>query len=89
MTLKAIELQVALPRTFEAGKMTEQAQQLGQSVNHAASLGMEKKTYKERHTVNRMKGKAPLSRSGKYPRYEEGKREGHHPFKGKAIDYSG
>ncbi|MHC8521813.1 hypothetical protein ACPJHQ_11705 [Rossellomorea sp. H39__3] len=42
MTLKAIELQVALPRTFEAGKVTEQAQQLGQSINHGASLGMQK-----------------------------------------------
>ncbi|MGX1264619.1 SLT domain-containing protein [Rossellomorea marisflavi] len=89
MTLKAIELQVALPRTFEAGKATEQAQQLGQAVNHAASLGMQKETYKQRHTVNRMKGKAPLARSGKDPRYEDGKREEHHPFKGKAIDYSG
>ncbi|KML06466.1 hypothetical protein [Rossellomorea marisflavi] len=89
MTLKAIELQVAIPRTFEAGKVTEQAQQLGQSINHGASLGMQKETYKQRHTVNRTKGKAILARSGKDPLSDDGKREGHHPFKGKAIDYSG
>ena len=42
MSLKTIELQVALPRTFEAGKLSEQIQQRGQHANDLASIEVRK-----------------------------------------------
>ena len=52
MSLKLIELQVALPRTMEAGKITEQLQQRGQIMSEQAKEESKDKTEIERKRVN-------------------------------------
>ena len=57
MSLKTIELQVALPRTFEAGKLSEQITQRSQLANDYASLEMERKREHEKNSVKEMEQK--------------------------------
>ena len=42
MSLKAIELQIAIPKTFEAGKVAEQKQQQSQVAQDGVNMQMEK-----------------------------------------------
>lgn len=103
MSLKLIEMQVALPRTFEAGKVTEQLQQRGQVGFDQAANAMEKKRKQDRQSVNKMeqKEKSRLkdnARGGvdqladgqlKDRMNEEASVKEEHPYKGNSIDYNG
>ncbi|WP_064093688.1 hypothetical protein [Rossellomorea aquimaris] len=102
MSLKAIEMQVALPRTFEAGKAAQQNQEQNQLLQSAVALEMEKELKKKRQSVKQAdaKGDATLHQekskqkhsSEKSPRSDSQaqlKPGNPHPFKGKSIDYSG
>ncbi|HEY4553719.1 MAG TPA: hypothetical protein VIG80_11030 [Bacillaceae bacterium] len=101
MSLKTIELQVALPRTVDAGKMAEQLQQRGQLSNDQAAYEMEKKSKKESQTVQ-SGSIVPESGLKKDPQTKNerelpqkagngssGKAAESHPYKGKTIDYNG
>lgn len=101
MSLKAIELQIALPRTHDAGNMASQLQQRGQIVNEQANREMEKKLLQDRHNVNSLeqKDKAGLKNKdsvGAKERNQSGKARGRksaaadpHPYKGNTIDVNG
>ena len=51
MSLKGIELQIAIPKTFDAGKIAEQKQQQTQLNQDHANALMERQTVKNRETV--------------------------------------
>ncbi|WP_394137079.1 hypothetical protein [Cytobacillus oceanisediminis] len=103
MSLKSIELQVALPRTIEAGKIQEQLQQRGQAMGEIAAEKTRKDEVKNRHTVIKQEQKQNVSLAKeeknnhkgrdepdqKEKRKKDSSREQSHPFKGKVIDYSG
>jgi hypothetical protein len=101
VSLKAIEMQVALPRTHEAGKLQEQLQQRGQLQNDFASDHVKKEENKKKNTVMKQEQK-DITRfhkdgNGKEQSHEhDRKREKNtqqrnepHPYKGTKVDYSG
>lgn len=102
MSLKAIEMQVALPRTLDAGKIQEQMQQRAQNMNHIANDAVQHESEKKRTSVikNEQSTETKLSKDekkhdqdGKNPEHAriqlEEKENEHHPYKGTIIDYSG
>lgn len=101
LSLKSIEMQVALPRTYEAGKIQEQLQQRGQLQNDFATLNVKKEDDKKQTTVMKQeqKEKARFHKEGHqndHPDKEETKREREqrqqkeqHPYKGTKVDFSG
>ncbi|MBM7692239.1 dsDNA-specific endonuclease/ATPase MutS2 [Peribacillus deserti] len=102
MSLKAIEMQIALPRTQEAGKIQEQLQQRGQLQNDLASLEMHKEDKRKTSTVTRKNQKEKLHLTdeieGEKGTYLEIDKEeslqtsessAPHPFKGNFVDFSG
>ncbi|MEK3855088.1 hypothetical protein [Cytobacillus sp. FSL H8-0458] len=103
MSLKSIELQVALPRTFEAGKIQDQLQQRGQTISGFAADSTQEKAEKQRKTVMKQEHKqnVNLGNDGSerqkeaegHDRKEDPKKDRNdrenHPYKGKVIDYSG
>lgn len=101
MSLKAIEMQIALPRTHEAGKLQEQLQQRGQLHNDLASESVKKEDEKKKNTVMKQEQK-DITRFHKDGRNKEGhnhngtKKENQqqqlkeqHPYKGTKVDFSG
>ncbi|CAM3704191.1 hypothetical protein [Mesobacillus zeae] len=105
MSLKSIEMQVALPRTHEAGKIQEQIKQQSLIQQDNASQNVLKEDEKKRKTVfkQEQKGEAKLAGDGSCSKDERRQGQGdrrdgeekkgpvseHHPYKGKIIDYSG
>jgi hypothetical protein len=103
MSLKAIEMQIALPRTQDAGKIQEQLQQRGQHLQEHAAQSVTKEDELKRKTVikNNQKQEAHLKKDdGSSNQNQEQSRHNkqknidshiqqHHPYKGKVIDYSG
>ncbi|HAQ06188.1 MAG TPA: hypothetical protein DCR24_01115 [Bacillus bacterium] len=105
MSLKAIEMQIALPRTHEAGKIQEQLQQRGQHLQDQAAQRVTKEDELKRKTVikNEQKSEARLNKDGSGSSHHENENKNketkqkknsklnhpHHPYKGKRIDYSG
>lgn len=101
MSLKSIEMQVALPRTVDAGKISEQIQQRGQIISAQANEEMQKKIERDSQSVNELAQKDHLSlkdqesdqQNQSRKHYEDPKRKNEtkakHPYKGKTIDYSG
>lgn len=103
MSLKSIEMQVALPRTVEVGKIQEQLQQRGQQINDFASERTHKEEKQHRETVIKHEQKANVKLSydeqnGRSRDEEEKQKKkrnrstaenGKHPYKGNVIDYSG
>jgi hypothetical protein len=102
MSLKAIEMQVALPRTFDAAKQADQHNVHNHLAQSAAGIELEKELRKKRHTATEIehKGEAGLHR-GKHQGNEQIETKQptdstaveikvrSHPYKGKKIDYSG
>ncbi|CAH0346164.1 hypothetical protein [Bacillus sp. CECT 9360] len=104
MSLKAIELQVALPRTHDAGKIQEQWQQKDQLAHHHAANEVHKDDEKKRTAVIKQEQKEKLSlhKDGEGAGQEGNQRQPRkkktmdarqkkyqHPYKGISIDYSG
>lgn len=103
MSLKSIELQVALPRTFEAGKISEQLQQRGQALSDQATSEMAEKVERNRQSVikSTQKDELQLKDHSSKGQDEKGQQEKQsskkqeklvekvHPYKGNTIDYSG
>lgn len=102
MSLKSIEMQIALPRTIDAAKLQDQLSQKGQLINDQANLQMQQEEIKQRMTVVKQEQKDQAKfqqqggNSGGNSDYKE-KREGKvnqkskekHPYKGNFLDYSG
>jgi hypothetical protein len=101
LSLKSIEMQVALPRTHEAGKLQEQLQQRGQLQNDFASQSVKKEDDKKKSTVMKQeqKGLTRFSQDGhpnEHHRQGGSKKEKQqkelieqHPYKGTKVDFSG
>jgi len=105
MSLKSIEMQVALPRTMDAGKIQEQLQQRGQNMNDFATIRNQKENEQKRTSVVKQEQKSHVklsqdNRDGKSDTEEREKSQGKkskvlneekekHPYKGNVIDFSG
>ncbi len=105
MSLKSIEMQIALPRTVEVGKIQEQLQQRGQNVNDFASMRTQKEEEQKRTSVikQEQKSNVKLSQEDKEHKNDSHNQAGRedknekmikeikekHPYKGNVIDYSG
>jgi len=105
MSLKTVEMQVALPRTVDAGKISEQLQQRSQLANDLAAAQNQKESELKRTSVvkeerkaeaklHREKHEQPNHQSSKQRtivEIEEEKQEKKekHPYKGLKFDISG
>ena len=103
MSLKAIELQVALPRTQDAGKLQEQLQQRSQIGQDLAAREMQKEAEKHEKAVIKNSRKDKLRLKGRQSAMDgqfesedlmeaedrNKQQSGRHPYKGTAIDYTG
>lgn len=98
MSLKAIELQIAIPKTFEAGKIAEQKQQQGQMAQDSANTQTQKQVLKNQETVLESDPYAKLDGDDKQPdeqsqeqkeKQQKEQQQTKHPFKGSFVDYSG
>ena len=101
VSLKLIELQVAVPRTQDIGKIQEQIEQRGQLSQEQLTVGMQKKDERKRKQVNNnekndratltLKQTSHMHESQEEPEMVEDEDEykQNHPYKGKFIDFSG
>ncbi|MFS0782274.1 hypothetical protein [Bacillus sp. 1P06AnD] len=104
MSLKAIEMQIALPRTQDAGKIQEQLQQRSQiAIDSAANEVKREEKKKEQSVIAAKKARQQKvgEDSGKMNQtnlhsghnlnctQEEKEELSHHPYKGNRIDFSG
>jgi len=103
MSLKGIELQIALPKTFEAGKITEEAQQHVHTSQDLANQALQKQIERNRTTVLESDQSAQISENDTSGEKENNKQqqeqkmehesstlaEVQHPFKGHFVDFSG
>src|SRR4051812_48939685 len=100
MSLKALELQIAIPKTFDAGKVAEQHQQnvINQQLNAHEALKKEiqrkqlqvsdtEKTDKIKDNKQQHQNHEENLLRTKHQNKEE--IEAQHPFKGNLIDFSG
>ncbi|MFJ7648169.1 RNA polymerase subunit sigma [Lysinibacillus sp. NPDC097279] len=102
MSLKGVELQIALPKTFEAGKMADQAQQQTLAQQAHANEALKKEIERKQKAVNTSEGMAEISeeeeaggeyikgtrKKKKHPK-EKLEKQAQHPFKGNFVDFSG
>ncbi|MBD8068274.1 hypothetical protein [Bacillus sp. PS06] len=88
MSLKLLELQIALPRTHDFGKITEQLNQSGQIVQHQLAEQQKKQIHKESKQVNKKADSSKVSLQLD-ERSNQETQQAHHPTKGKIIDISG
>ncbi|MBP3038384.1 hypothetical protein J9303_02540 [Bacillaceae bacterium Marseille-Q3522] len=104
MSLKSVEMQVALPRTQEIGKIQEQLQQRGQIMQAHANESVEKDVVKKRTSVTKeeetkeAKWEHNQSSRHRQQEHEQKKQKSrqiarnhyeNHPYKGHKIDFSG
>lgn len=104
MSLKTVEMQVALPRTFDAGKITEQLNQKAQLDNDLAAAQNQKDAEQKRTSVVKEEKAAEAKlhrenhedpqfsssdkRNNKQEEEKQEKKE-KHPYKGIKFDISG
>ncbi|WP_397537538.1 RNA polymerase subunit sigma [Rummeliibacillus pycnus] len=102
MSLKGVELQIALPKTFEAGKITEQAQQQVNAGQDFANHALQKQIERNRTAVLESDKTAQIREDDpsddRENEKQRGKKKKHesptldqiqHPFKGHFVDFSG
>ncbi|MEK3994502.1 RNA polymerase subunit sigma [Psychrobacillus sp. FSL K6-2365] len=100
MSLKLAELQIAIPKTFDAGKVADQIQQQSAIQQSNAQAASERQLEKNRETVTKSteasetssqddeKERMEQERQNRKKREQEIK-ETKHPFKGNFVDFSG
>ncbi|MEK4485204.1 RNA polymerase subunit sigma [Psychrobacillus sp. FSL H8-0484] len=100
MSLKGVELQIAIPKTFDAGKVADQLQQQSSIHQSNAQAASERQLEKNRETViksnsaeeasleDREREQAEQERK-KREKKEQEMKETKHPFKGNFVDFSG
>jgi hypothetical protein len=101
MSLKAIEMQIAIPRTYDAGKIQEQQDHKGQNMYYAAAQSLMNEEERKRMTVMKGEHKANISNKKQRDRNNNESsdkringevkelKKNDHPYKGNVIDYSG
>lgn len=100
MSLKGIELQIAIPKTFDAGKVAEQKQQQSQLSQDLANAQTEKQAVKNRETVLEAEKYAKLDKDGNQreeqssekrdrSKQKEEEKKAVHPYKGAFVDFTG
>lgn len=102
MSLKGVELQIALPKTFEAGKLAEQQQQNVNTGQEYANNALQKQIERNRTTVLKSDKSAQISEEDPSDKKESKDQQEHkkkqksspfeqaqHPFKGHFVDFSG
>lgn len=101
MSLKGVELQIAIPKTFDAGKMADQAAQLSQGNQAASSEAMKRQVDRNKSTVTTSESSKAVDGDDESQNQEsEHHREKNnnnneaivkikHPFKGNFVDFSG
>ena len=102
MSLKGIELQIAIPKTFDAGKIAEQKHQQTQLNQDQATARMEQQMIKNSETVLESEKYAKMDadadqhdreRAEEEERQrlqkEEERKNTVHPYKGSFVDFSG
>lgn len=101
MSLKGIELQIAIPKTFDAGKLAEQKQQRIQVMQDQANLQTEKQVEKDKEVVlesehyekinpeDKERQEREQQKKETEERQKEGKKKTKHPYKGSFVDFSG
>lgn len=99
MSLKGIELQIAIPKTFDAGKVAEQKQQQSQLNQDLANALTERQALKNKETVLESEEYAKMDADKKNSQdhqTEDNKRQineeekkTNHPYKGSFVDFSG
>jgi hypothetical protein len=101
MSLKGVELQIAIPKTIDAGKMADHANQLTLRNQEAASDAMMRQLERNRSTVTTTLHAEELHEE-KDPKHQdtdqqneqednikEAKVLSKHPYKGNFVDFSG
>ena len=102
MSLKGVELQIAIPKTFEAGKMVDQAQQQVLAQQAHANEALKKELERKQKIVNTAEGMEEIMeeeqadveyingiRKKKKQNHEKPEKKAQHPFKGNFVDFSG
>ncbi len=102
MDLKSIDMQIALPRTFDASKLVEQNEYAGQRSSDLASDQMQKEERNKRTGVVKQEQKSEVfnhsngssqnttKQSSSRSLHEvDDESKPHHPYKGLSIDFSG
>ena len=102
MSLKGIELQIAIPKTFDAGKIAEQKHQQTQLNQDQATARMEQQMIKNSETVLESEKYAKMDPGAEQAEQERAKEEKRqrlqkeeekkntvHPYKGSFVDFSG
>lgn len=102
MSLKGVELQIAIPKTFEAGKMADQAQQQVLAQQAHANEALKKEVERKQKIVNTSEGMDEISEDeeadGEYvtgiykkkkKKQDQQEKQAQHPFKGNFVDFSG
>lgn len=101
MSLKGVELQIAIPKTFEAGRMVDQAQQQALAQQANANEALKKELERKQKIVNTSEGMDEISEEEeagveyihgtrkKKNNGEKPEKEAQHPFKGNFVDFSG
>mgnify|MGYP003481643071 FL=1 len=102
MSLKGVELQIAIPKTFDAGKMADQHHQNNIQQQMHANEALKKQIERKQFLVNEMDkmdvvdgeeerddqdGQSPDQQHKKNKQQLEKKAQ--HPFKGNFFDFSG
>lgn len=101
MSLKALELQIAIPKTYDAGKLAEQHQQNVIQQQHNANEALKKEVERKKLAVLNSEKTDKVSDEGKNHQEQNGQqstnkqqekshheREAKHPFKGNFVDFS-
>ena len=100
MSLKLAELQIAIPKTFDAGKVADQIQQQGTISQANAQAATERQLEKNRETVIKSSETSETSSQEEEKERTEQERlnrekkeleikDTKHPFKGNFVDLSG
>lgn len=101
MSLKALELQIAIPKTFDAGKSIEQHQQNVIQQQYNANEALKKQVERKQLQVSDTEKTEKITEREKNHHSNDGnhsnkkkqqnnlEKEAQHPFKGNFIDFSG
>lgn len=100
MSLKPVELQIALPRTHDAGKVQNNLQQrptldqqqlAGQNVKHSQEISL-RSTEVDESAESALrdggKGSSPSQSDSRKQDKQENTHDAEHPYKGHRIDFS-
>jgi hypothetical protein len=103
VSLKGVELQIAIPKTFDAGKMADQHQQNTINQQYNANEALKREIERKQFAVNESdhmdaisedeeKGQSADSHSStqqKKKKKQQLEQKAQHPFKGNFFDFSG